>query len=287
MVSSHDFDKVYNLKVGQGRYFTENESFAGNNVAIIGTDIRDNLFGSIDPIGKTMKVDGKKVTVVGVFDKEGDSMLGNGFDEVVMLPVNFGKSIVDIRNTDNNRIWVKAKEGVSLDNLKGEILGKMRAIRKLRPVQEKNFSIYEMTLIKDLIGGVTGVLKTVGSFLGILSILVGGFNIANIMFVIVKERTNQIGIQKALGAKRSFIRAQFLFESIILCLIGGFIGLFLVWLISFLLGYFFTSIPFEIQLTRDNIILGIVISISIGVAAGFFPAWKASKLNPVDAIRST
>lgn len=282
-LASHTLKDVYDIEIAEGRYFTESESITGRNFCVIGHDYREDLFGDINPIGKQIKIAGRKATVIGVFEKEGESLMGNGFDQVILVPINFGKTILDISNSDNNRIWVKAKEGITNDELKDEITGKLRAIRRLRPSQEKNFSISEMTLVKDLISGVFSFMSMVGWIIGGLSILVGGFSIANIMFVSVKERTNIIGIEKSLGAKNAFILFQFLFEAVILCLIGGIMGMFIVWLMA--LGGS-AVLPFKVILTSTNVFIGLGISVGIGLIAGIFPAWKASRLNPVDAIRS-
>lgn len=282
-LASHSLKDVYDIEIAEGRYFTESESITGRNFCIIGNDYKEDLFRDISPVGKQIKIAGRKATVIGVFEKEGESLMGNGFDEVILVPINFGKTILDITNADNNRIWVKAKEGITNDELKDEITGKLRAIRRLRPTQEKNFAISEMTLVKDLISGVFSFMSIVGWIIGGLSILVGGFSIANIMFVSVKERTNIIGIEKSLGAKNSFVLFQFLFEAVILCLIGGVSGMLVVWLLS-LAGS--AVLPFKVILTATNIFIGLGISVGIGLVAGIFPAWKASRLNPVEAIRS-
>ncbi|MEM7160888.1 MAG: ABC transporter permease, partial [Bacteroidota bacterium] len=276
---SHDMNRVETVKIVEGRYFSQRESMAGNNVCLLGANVKEDLFGPLDPLGKIVKIKGRKTRVIGTIEKNGEGLGGSGYDEMVIVPVHFAKSFLDLKNNDNNSIFVKGLPGQELEDVKGEIISKMRSIRRLRPKDDKNFAITEMTLFRDLIGIIAGLLNTVAIFLGALSILVGGFNIANIMFVSVKERTNQIGIQKALGARNSFIRIQFLFESIVLCLIGGSAGILLIEILFGILNIFDLGLDFN--LSMENRVLGLVISATIGVIAGFFPAWKASRLDPV------
>ncbi len=281
---TQDHDKVWNFDLQDGRYFTQIESRTGAPVTIIGYDIADNLFPQGNSLGKKIKVMGRYVTIIGVISKEGKDMLGNSDDNVVMIPLIFAKDIIDVEN-DNYQpnIVVKGKNGLTDLDVESELRGLMRNIRRLKPNQEDNFALNRSTLISNQLDIVFGVLNKAGLFIGIFSILVGGFGIANIMFVSVKERTNIIGIQKSLGAKNYFIMLQFLLEAIILCLMGGLIGLGLVYL-----GTFIAEWLADIQVVLDinNIIIGIGTSVTIGIISGIIPAYSASRLDPVEAIRS-
>jgi putative ABC transport system permease protein len=279
---SHEYKDVITLDIEQGRYFTPVESRSGRDVAIIGYEVAEGLFGSQNPIGSRIKVNGLKVSVIGVFEKEGTSLFENGFDRVVLVPVTYAKRLMDINKRDCS-IFVKAREGVSNEELKAEVTGHLRSIRSLKPSQKDDFSIIEATLISDMIDGVMGVAQIVGTIIGIFALLVGMFSIANIMFVSVKERTNIIGIQKSLGAKNNFILGQFLFEASALCLIGGAMGMILVYLVVLMAN---ALIDFNFVLTLQNIIIGTIVSLITGIVAGIVPAYKASRLSPVEAIRS-
>jgi putative ABC transport system permease protein len=279
---SYEYLETITLKIQTGRYFTKQECDAGKNVAIIGSLVAEQLFGSEEALGKDIKVGGLKCSVIGVLKKEGASLFGNGTDQAVFLPVEFGLRLMDIDSQDGS-IIIKAKEGVSNQELKDQVIATFREIRSIKPGRDRDFSIIESKMISGMVDSIVGVFNIAGMIIGIFAILVGAFSIANIMFVSVRERTNIIGIQKSLGAKNYFILFQFLFESIALCLIGGAFGLLLVFLLAQILT---AAFEFEFILPLSRIVMGISISVIVGVISGFIPAWRASRLNPVDAIRS-
>lgn len=281
--ASHEYNQVAEVAVEQGRYFTESESNSGSPVAVIGASIGEKLFGGLDPIGKQFKFMGRNVTAIGMVEKEGESMLGNSNDDQIIIPINFARTLFNERSESMSlTIRVKAKEHISNPALMDELAGIMRSLRKLKPVEKDNFALNELDMLSKGFGELFGIVNIAGGVIGIFSIIVGGFSIANIMFVSVKERTNIIGIQKALGAKNFFILFQFLFESIFLCLVGGLVGLFIIFIGTLILTY---GLDFEVFLTFENITLGISISVIIGLISGFIPAWGASRMDPVEAIR--
>jgi putative ABC transport system permease protein len=270
------------VRLGTGRYFTLEECEAGNNICLIGLPLSTQLFGVDNPLGREIKINGLAATVIGVFEKEGTSLFGDGFDYTVMVPYPFSTRLIPSDNEDT-QIVVKAASGISNEDIRGEVIQIFREVRGVRPREEKDFSIIEAAMINEMVDGIISVFNIVGVVIGIFAILVGAFSIANIMFVSVSERTHIIGIQKALGAKNYFILVQFLAESVILCLIGGAIGLICVWLVSTLLS---SIIDFQFILPLARVILGISISIAVGVVAGIIPAMKAAFMNPVEAMRS-
>jgi len=282
--ATQDHDKTWNFDLAEGRYFTDLESRTGSPAAIVGFDIAQDLFPDGGAVGKQLKIMGRNVTVIGVFKKEGNDMLGISADKQILLPLNYAKNLIDVENTNRQpNIIVRGKPGVKDVEVESEMEGLMRSIRRLRPGEEDNFSLNKTSLLSNQLDKVFTVLHTVGLIIGLFSILVGGFGIANIMFVSVKERTNIIGIQKSLGAKSYFILLQFLIESIILCLMGGVVGLGLVYGATALVS---AAADIQVVLDIKNVIIGIGTSVTIGVISGIVPAYAASRMDPVEAIRS-
>ncbi len=284
MTVSHDYDKVRVFELEKGRYFSPTESNAGRNVAIIGSEIANNLFENKNPIGENIKVFGRNIEVIGIFATEGEDSFGSSHDEMVVLPIAFVSAFIDVSSDRYGpAILAKGRENYSNDELIDELRGAMRSIRRIKPAAEDDFALNQTSLLSRQFDGLFAIIKLAGWIIGGFSILVGGFGIANIMFVSVKERTTIIGIQKALGAKNYFILLQFLTEAVILSLMGGAIGLLLVfsgtWLAS-------KAFDMDLLLQMKNIMLGINVSVIIGLVAGFIPAYSAAKLNPVDAIRA-
>ena len=281
---SHDYANIRTFELTGGRYFSEYESASGKPFAVIGSDIAAALFPGIDPVGKTIDVMGHKLQVIGVIKKEGSSLMETSRDDAVLVPLNHARTLVNLRSERIHPfILVKAKDFVSLEQLKDELKSAMRAVRKIRPKEEDDFALNEATLLSSGLSAMFSAIGIGGWIIGGFSILVGGFGIANIMFVSVKERTPIIGIQKSLGAKNYFILLQFLAESVILCLIGGLLGLLLVLPLSAVAT---SLMDFDFLLSRSNFIFGLSISTVIGIISGLVPAYIASRMNPVDAIRA-
>lgn len=281
----HGHKDVYEIPIVKGRYFTPQEAAAGRNVVILGHRPASELFPNQNPVGKTIKIRGMKYYITGVIKKEGDSFLGAPTnDENIYMPF---KSFLKVFYTGSRggvepRITVKGLDSdIGLVELEAELRGLMRKKRGLKPKEEDNFALNRPEAIANFIGSTFDVIGLAGWVIGGFSILVGGFGIANIMFVSVRERTNIIGIQKSLGAKNYFILFQFLFESVFLSVIGGGVGILLVWLLSFVsLG------SLELTLSLSNVALGLGVSAIIGMASGIIPAAMAARLDPVIAIRS-
>jgi len=282
--TSYDLLDVWNLKVINGRYFTESEMRSGSPVAVIGSEISERLFPDLNPVGKTVKVQGHKFLIIGVYAKMGKDMFGTSMDKYLHISAVKSFYMIDVRNRDRGQtICVKANSNVDQNRFTAELEGIMRSVRRLKPMEENDFALNEVNLISNQFDKFFAVFNLAGWIIGGFSILVGGFGIANIMFVSVKERTRIIGIQKSLGAKKYFILLQFIFEAIVLSVIGGIFGLFIIYLGTQIVNY---VSEFTITLTVTNIVSGLMISSVIGFIAGFMPARSASRLDPVTAMNS-
>ena len=284
LATTHDLINTWSLDIEKGRYFTESESNSGASLAILGSELAVKLFDKEDPVGKMIKIQGHRLQVIGVYLKKGTDMFNTSMDKRVHIPVVYAMSMVDVRDRDQGQaINIKAKPDADHDEFVSEIEGTMRSLRRLRPLEENDFAINEVSVISNRFDAFFKVFNFAGWIIGGFSILVGGFGIANIMFVSVKERTKIIGIQKAIGAKKYFILLQFIFEAVVLSLVGGVIGLILIFIGTLIFSY---VADMTIALSMANIILGLTISGVIGILAGFIPALSASRLDPVEAMNS-
>jgi len=281
---SFEFADIQALKIASGRFYNEAESNSGTNVVVLGYEIAQTLFGEENPLEKKVKMYGKRFTVIGVLEKQGSGMMGQSNDTAVIIPVNVLRNMYGDHNDFMTPIIIiKPQPGADGEEAKAEVTQKLRNFRGIKAGQDSNFMIDILSAFTDLIDQIVGMLKFGGWIIAGFSILVGGFGIANIMFVSVKERTSIIGIQKSLGAKSRFILMQFLFEAVILSLIGGLVGILMVWGIAAIAT---KLLDFEFILSFSNILLGTSLSIIIGMISGILPAISAAKLDPVEAIRT-
>ncbi len=281
---SHEIIDIQGLEFQEGRFYNEAESNSGAALIVLGNEVAQGLFEGTDPIGKNIRMYGQKFTVIGVLKKQGEGIFGESDDTSVYIPVNFLRRLYGDNNDSMTPVIViKPEKGIDMDAYKAELTQKLRNYRGMKTGEIDNFFINVLSGFTDLLDGIISKMNVVGWIISGFSLLVGGFGIANIMFVSVKERTNLIGIQKSLGAKNRFILFQFLFEAVILSVIGGLIGLILVWIISIILT---NALDFEFVLGLGNVLLGTGLAAIIGLISGILPAISASKLDPVEAIRT-
>lgn len=281
---SEDFDDIQPVDVQYGRYFTDGEFERGANNVVIGNSVAEKLFGQPElAVGKQVSAKGKNLLVIGVIRKQGKQMIGGwDFDQSTIIPYKFARSLMN-ENYAQPVIMVQGLDNISSKALKDDLTGAMRAIHKLSPTKEEDFALNDINDFSEAISSLFVGLNIGGWAIAALSLIVGMFGVANIMFVTVRERTSQIGLKKAIGAKRRVILAEFLLESAALCIIGGLIGLSLVFLLTQILT---NAMHFPVYVSTQYMLLAIVICIITGVLAGFIPALQAARMDPVVAIRS-
>ena len=280
---SEDFDNIQPVEIQYGRYISDAEFDRGTNAAVIGNEIAQKLFGSADvATGKEVVTRGRKLLVIGVIKKQGTQMMGGWeFDKSMIIAYKFARTIINERRA-NPFIMVKGQDNLTSKALKDDLSGTMRAIHRLSPVKEPDFALNDINDFSQAISDAFVGLNIGGAVIGGISLIVGLFGVANIMFVTVRERRGQIGIKKALGAKRRVILSEFLLESAFLCIVGGLIGLILVYIYTLILTH---VLDFPVYLSTANMVWAFLISLAVGVIAGFIPAYKAARLDPVVAIR--
>lgn len=278
------FSGIQPLEIVQGRNISESEFDGGSNSLLIGNEVAEKLFGTSErALNKTVSVRGKKVRITGIIKKQGSETFGGWqFDKSVIMPYRFARTLMDERNAAP-KILVQGKDNINSKTLQDDLRGVMRGIRKLSPTQEDNFALNDMNDLSDAFSSAFVSVTIGGWAIGALSFIVGIFGVANIMFVTVKERTSQIGLKKAIGAKSGVILYEFLAESAFLCIIGGLIGLLLVFILTKIVSAFF---DFPLFLSAGIALLALGICIIAGIVAGIIPALQAARMNPVVAIRS-
>ncbi len=280
------FAQMNDMEFVNGRFFNSVEENTGQPLVVLGFDIATQLNTNVEAlVGNEVVVCNHRVKVIGVLKKVGNGMFAQVNDNTILIGYNFLKSFQDLHNMNlDATLKVVARDNVSVEELKDDIRRVMRSERKLRPVQEDNFAMNEMSILKTGFNAMYQQVNIGGFFIGLLSLLIGAFGIANIMFVSVRERTKQIGIKKAMGAKSTDILIEFLIEAIILSVLGGLMGVALVLILVKIIAVAFS---FPLYLTLHNILIGVSISAFIGLIAGIIPAYYASRLDPVIAIRTT
>jgi len=287
VVGTFELGQLFGLEMEKGRYWTNTEYIGGADKLLLGANISEELFGALEPVGKTIKMGGRKYEVIGVLESsDGDLINPLDFDDAILVTYNNAGRFVNLKNRDSfgGNVGVKAREGVPVPQLEDDIRGVMRSARRLRPREEDNFAMNKLSMIADALGGIFSALNTVGWLIGGFSIVVGMISVANIMFVSVKERTSLIGVKKALGARRFVILLEFLTEAVILCIVGGLMGLVMVVGITSLINLSFEN--FTISLSVRNAIFGVTLSAIIGVLSGIIPALQAAKMDAVEAMRN-
>lgn len=281
---SDDFENIQPLEIPWGRYLSDPEFNYGSAVVVLGHDVAEKLLGATDyAVGREVTIRGKKLQVAGVIKKQGKQMIGGwDFDQSVIIPYRFARNIMNELKADPV-ILVQGKDNVPSRALKDELTGAMRAIHKLSPTQEADFALNDINDLSQSVSEAFVGLNIGGAIIGGISLIVGLFGVANIMFVTVRERTSQIGLKKAIGAKKGIILTEFLLESAFLCIIGGLIGLTLVFVLAQILSQ---ALDFPVFISVDNMIWTFVICVTVGIVAGIIPASQAARMDPVVAIRS-
>jgi putative ABC transport system permease protein len=280
--TTDQFLSTSGFNIALGRFLTPTEVEGGRPVCVIGNDVATNLFPRESPLGKKIKIGERQLEVVGVLEKRGSFLGMTSFDNEVVIPVP--QFVFSYWRRPDFEIQVKVRQVAQLEDAKEELRGLLRKIRHVKPTDADNFAINQQEQFVKTFHAVTGTIGAVGMLITGMSLFVGGIGIMNIMFVSVAERTREIGVRKAIGARRRTILLQFLIEAASICLLGGLAGLGITYALTLLVAGAFPYFPITMSLPVMG--LAIVTSIVTGIVSGFLPAWRAARMNPVDALRN-
>jgi len=271
-----DYMQTSNTTIEKGRFITQGENYSGSRVAVIGYDVAEELFENSDPIGEDVKIGPYKFRVVGIIEKQGKFLGLQSMDNQAIIPLGTFQRLFSRRGFF--RLSVKVDKNY-MEEAEFEVRSIMRRIRGLRPDEQDNFAINKQEAFETTYNGIKLAIGGTGIFITVLSLVVGGIGIMNIMFVSVKERTREIGIRKAIGATRNVILSQFLIEAVLICLMGGLTGLGFAYALSFVINQLLPStMPVSLA------ILAVIISLAVGIVSGLVPAYRAAKLDPIEAL---
>jgi len=281
--STPDYGRIRTVNLAEGRFFTASDERGARNVCVLGATVSETLFPIETPLGKQIRVGGLPCRVIGVREEMGQGLFGGDIsdDERILVPFSTFRKLFGISQRRDVTLMVKARAGVPLATVKDELTGVLRTARRVEPGAESNFEINDQDQIRSTFTGVKIAIYGVGLFLTALALLVGGIGVMNIMFVSVRERTKEIGIRKAVGAKRRTILLQFLVEAVIVCLIGGFIGVAL----SAGLMVVVSALGLTAVMPLSTVLVAFSICVGVGIAFGIVPAWQAATAEPIDALR--
>jgi putative ABC transport system permease protein len=280
---SYQYPSIRNMELSEGRFFTKMENENGIRAVVVGYEVAEALFPSGNALGNFLSVSGIRCKIIGILKKEGKSIFGMSSDRQVFMPYTLLSKFVNPKSEFADPLIIcKLKEGISIEEGMDELEKLLRSRRRIKPLTESNFALNKITLLEKGFEDLFVLVNLVGWIIGGFSILVGGFGIANIMYVSVSERIQQIGIQMSLGATRYFILMQFLMEGVFLCLVGGLFGLMMTTVLVFSMKDFS---GLELSLSLENVWMGIQLSVLVGVVSSFVPSYEACQLDPVEAMR--
>lgn len=277
--TTENFMHTMGFSVAEGRFLSAAECDLGRAVCVLGATVSTNLFQHDSPLGNKIMIGQMPFEVVGVLDKQGGLLDNGGLDNEVVIPIP--EYLTHFESNPDVQIQVKVKDANQADEAKDELRVVMRRLRRLAPNEPDNFSIGQQDQVIAFFHAIARVIAAIGFFVTGLSLFVGGIGIMNIMFVSVAERTREIGIRKAIGAKRRTILLQFLIEAASICLLGGLIALTVAWPMTLLMSKILPAV-----MSLNIVGIALVVALVTGVLSGFFPAWRAARMNPVDALRN-